>query len=161
MCLVIIIFFLCYYSFPLRIAQAVANSNEVSMQCQCKVCCKVIPSLIMDEGGETAGGGRFPSQTRTRAGRPPPHVLISLPGEEPPVPSCFCLLLFCHFPAFFRSVLELRAININDTFFVTIQAAGSQILSLPCLVTLSNNQSTGNTVPGVEMSNPSSQQPLS
>lgn len=51
MCLVIIIFFLCYYSFPLRIAQAVANSNEVSMQCQCKVCCKVIPSLIMDEAG--------------------------------------------------------------------------------------------------------------
>lgn len=50
-------FFLCYYSFPLRIAQAVANSNEVSMQCQCKVCCKVIISLIIDEGSETAGGG--------------------------------------------------------------------------------------------------------
>lgn len=50
-------FFLCYYSFPLRIAQAVANSNEVSMQCQCKVCCKVIPFLIIDEGSEAAGGG--------------------------------------------------------------------------------------------------------
>lgn len=59
-------FFLCYYSFPLRIAQAVANSNEVSMQCQCKVCCKVIPALIMDEGGETAGGGRSP--------QPNPHT---------------------------------------------------------------------------------------
>lgn len=50
-------FFLCYYSFPLRIAQAVANSNEVSMQCQCKVCCKVILSLIINEGSEAAGGG--------------------------------------------------------------------------------------------------------
>lgn len=39
---------------------------------------------------------------------------------------------------FFRSVLELRAIIINDTFFVTDQAASSQILSLPCLVTLLN-----------------------
>lgn len=44
---------------------------------------------------------------------------------------------------FFRSVLELRAIIINDTFFVTDQAASSQILSLPCLVILLNNQSTG------------------
>lgn len=46
--------FLCYYSFPLRIALAVANSNEVSTQRQC---CKVILSLITDEGSETAGGG--------------------------------------------------------------------------------------------------------
>lgn len=50
-------FFLCYYSFPPRIAQAAAKSNEVSMQCQCKVHCKVILSLIIDERSETVEGG--------------------------------------------------------------------------------------------------------
>lgn len=49
--------FLCYYSFPLRIALAVAGGNEVSTQRQREVCRKVILSLITAEGSETAGGG--------------------------------------------------------------------------------------------------------
>lgn len=61
-------FFCCYYSFPLRTAQAVANHNEVSMQCQCKIHCKVILSLIIDEGSKAAGGGLFPQPNSYTSG---------------------------------------------------------------------------------------------
>lgn len=69
---------------------------------------------------------------------------------RPLVPICF-FLLFCYFPIFFRSLLELRAININDNFCHKLSSQFTNTLvsdkftafTAPLhLVTFSNNHST-------------------
>lgn len=122
---------------------------KLACNANAKCAAKLFLPLIMDEGGKTAGGGRAPQPTHTGAGQPPPHVLISIPGEETLSAILFLSPFVLPFPWVFLGLYWSSELLISVTLFLSQpKQAGSQILSLPCLLMLSNNQSTGKHSPG-------------